>query len=175
LHKPAIIRRLVEFPYLPSPTSVIKAALSMVEIKPHEVFADLGCGDGAVLTEVAKRFGVFCVGLEVNPALAMLARKKAKDHGVKHLVDIVCSDLFAVDFSRFNVIYVYPFPPIVPKLSEKIIAKCLNGTRILVHDYCLNGIQPAKVFKYLKGIFTFIRCTFTFYNIAREHRENVDF
>jgi SAM-dependent methyltransferase len=150
LNESALIRRLVEFPYFPSPASVIEAALNMVEVKPHEVFADLGCGDGAVLTEVAKRFGVFCVGLEVNPALAMLTRKKAKDQGVKHLVDIVCSDLFTVDFSRFNVIYVYPFPPIVPKLSEKIIAECLKGTRILVHDYRLNGIQPAKSIQILE-------------------------
>lgn len=144
MHESAIIRRFVEFPYLPSPASVIEAALSMVEIKPHEVFADLGCGDGAVLIEAAKKFGVFCVGLEVNPALAMLAHRKAENRGVKHLVDIVCSDLFTVDFSRFNVIYVYPFPPIVPKLSEKIIAECLKGARILVHGHLLNGIEPAK-------------------------------
>jgi len=144
LNEPALIRRLMEFPYLPSPASVIRAALNMVVIKPHEVFADLGCGDGAVLIEAAKKFGVFCVGFEVNPALAVLAHKKAENHGVKHLVDVVCSDIFTIDFSRLNVIYVYPFPPIVPKLSEKIIAECSKGTRILVHDHRLNGIEPAK-------------------------------
>jgi hypothetical protein len=72
----------------------------MVVIKPHEVFADLGCEDGAVLIEAAKKFGVFC------------------------------SDIFTIDFSRLSVIYVYPFPPIVPKLSEKIIAECSK-----VHGY----------------------------------------
>lgn len=88
MNEPALVRRLMEFPYLPSPASVIRAALNMVVIKPHEVFADLGCGDGAVLIEAAKKFGVFCVGFEVNPALAILAHKKAENHGVKHLVNI---------------------------------------------------------------------------------------
>ncbi|MEM0007671.1 MAG: methyltransferase domain-containing protein [Candidatus Bathyarchaeia archaeon] len=140
----AIVRRLVEFPYLPSPASVIDAALNMVEVKPDEVFADLGCGDGSVLIKAAKKFGVYCVGFEVNPALVKLAHKKAEIAGVKHLIDVVCSDLFTIDFSRLNVIYVYPFPPIIPKLSEKIMNEGKRGTRVLVHDHSLHGLQPAK-------------------------------
>ncbi|MEM3789044.1 MAG: methyltransferase domain-containing protein [Candidatus Bathyarchaeia archaeon] len=144
MQESAIIKRLVEFPYLPSPLSVIEAALSMVEVKPYEVFADLGCGDGSVLIEAAKKFGVYCVGFEVNPTLVTLAHKKAEIAGVKHLIDIVCSDLFTIDFSRFNVIYVYPFPPIIPRLSEKIVCECRKGTRVLVHDYSLSGLKPTK-------------------------------
>ncbi|MEM1540908.1 MAG: class I SAM-dependent methyltransferase, partial [Candidatus Bathyarchaeia archaeon] len=128
----AIIRRLVEFPYLPSPSSVIQTALNMVEVKPHEVFADLGCGDGSVLIEAAKKFGVYCVGFEINPVMVKLANKKAKIAGVKHLIDIVCSDLFTIDFSKLDVIYVYPFPPIISRLSEKIMAECKKGARVLV-------------------------------------------
>ncbi|PMB74086.1 hypothetical protein C0199_01325 [Candidatus Bathyarchaeota archaeon] len=116
----------------------------MIEIKPNEVFADLGCGDGAVLVEAAKRFGVFCVGFEINRALAKIAHKKAENEGVKHLIEIVYSDLFTIDLSRLNVIYVYPFPPIISRLSEKIMSECQKGTRVLIHDYNLNGLKPVK-------------------------------
>ncbi|MEM2202627.1 MAG: class I SAM-dependent methyltransferase [Candidatus Bathyarchaeia archaeon] len=151
----AIIRRLVEFPYLPSPSSVIQTALNMVEVKPHEVFADLGCGDGSVLIEAAKKFGVYCVGFEINPVMVKLANKKAKIAGVKHLIDIVCSDLFTIDFSKLDVIYVYPFPPIISRLSEKIMAECKKGARVLVHDHSLHGLPLTKSIQiFERGIHT---------------------
>ncbi|MEM1563080.1 MAG: methyltransferase domain-containing protein [Candidatus Bathyarchaeia archaeon] len=155
MQESAIIRRLVEFPYLPSPSSVIKAALNMVEVKPNEVFADLGCGDGSILIEAAKKFGAFCVGFEINPVLVKLARKKVENAKLKHLIDVVYSDLFTADLSKFNVIYVYPFPPIIPRLSEKIINECRKGTRVLVHDHSLNGLKPTKSIQiFERGIHT---------------------
>jgi|YelNatPaOPRAMG01_1025707.scaffolds.fasta_scaffold91857_2 precorrin-6B methylase 2 len=140
----ALVRRLLEFPYLPSSLSVIDAALNMVEVKPKEIFADLGCGDGTVLVRAAEKFRTYCVGFEINPSLALLARRKAKTFGVGFLVDVVCADLFTVDLSKFNVIYVYPSPTIIDKLSEKITQECSKGTRILVHDYPLKGLNPSK-------------------------------
>ncbi|MEM0057978.1 MAG: class I SAM-dependent methyltransferase [Candidatus Bathyarchaeia archaeon] len=140
----ALLRRLLEFPYLPSPLGVIEAALNMVKVKPDSVFADLGCGDGRVLIKAAEKFGIYCVGFEINPILAALARRNIKDFGVGHLVDVVCADIFTVDFSKFNAIYVYPFPTIIDKLSEKIAIECSRGTQILVHDYPLKGLNPSQ-------------------------------
>ena len=143
----AFVRRFLEFPYLPSPLSVVDAALNMVEVKPGEIFADLGCGDGTVLVRAAEKFRTYCVGFEINPSLALLARRNAKTFGVSFMVDVVSADLFTVDLSRFNVIYVYPFPTIIDRLSEKITLECSKGTRILVHDYPLKGLNPAKSIK----------------------------
>ncbi|MEM2781041.1 MAG: hypothetical protein QW791_09320 [Candidatus Bathyarchaeia archaeon] len=84
----AFVRRPLEFPYLPSPLCVVDAALNMVEVKLGEVFADLGCGDGTVLVRAAEKFGTYC---EINPALAKLACRKAKNFGVGFLVDVVCA------------------------------------------------------------------------------------
>ncbi len=143
----AFVRRLLEFPYLPSPLSVVDAALNMVEVKPGEVFADLGCGDGTVLIRAAEKFGIYCVGFEINPDLAMLARWRAKNSVVGFLVDVVCADVFTVDLSKFSIMYVYPFPTIIDSLSEKIAIECSKDTRILVHDYPLKGLNPAKSIK----------------------------
>jgi len=140
----ALVRRLLEFPYLPSSLDVVDAALDLIEVKPGEIFVDLGCGDGRVLVRAAKKLGVYCIGFEINPNLALLAHRRAKDFGVGHLVDVVCADIFTLDFSRFNVIYVYTFPTILEKLSKKIIEECSEGTRVLVHDYPLKGLNPVR-------------------------------
>ena len=63
------------------------------------------------------------------------------------MVDVVCADLFTMDLSKFNVIYVYPFPTIIDRLSEKIATECRKGTRVLVHDYPLKGLNPTKSIK----------------------------
>lgn len=140
----ALVRRLLEFPYPPSPLSVVEAALSMVKVKPGDVFTDLGCGDGRVLIKAAGKVRIYCVGFEINSVLATLARRNIEGSGVGYLIDIVCADIFTVGLSRFNVIYIYPFPTIVDKLSEKIAVECSRGTQILVHDYPLRGFNPSQ-------------------------------
>jgi len=141
----SIARILSEFPYLRSPIHVIDKALEIADLSRNDVFADLGCGDGAVLLRAAERFGVFSVGFEIDPAFVQIARRRAKSTGLQDLIDIIHSDLFSADLSRLNVIYIYPSPLIIERLSSKILAECIEGTRILVHDYPLRLLQPVKV------------------------------
>jgi SAM-dependent methyltransferase len=58
------------------------------------VVMDVGCGDGAFLLQAASRFGCQCYGLEIDAALAELAREKAKERKVWHLTRIFDEDLF---------------------------------------------------------------------------------
>jgi len=141
----ALTRILSEFPYLRSPIAVIDKALEAADLSRREIFADLGCGDGVVLIRAAERFGVFSVGFEINPILVRIAQKRIKSANLQDLVDVVRSDLFLADLSRFDVIYVYPSPLVIEKLSRKILDECAGGTRILVHDYPLRLLKPVKV------------------------------
>ena len=141
----SIARILSEFPYLRSPIHVIDKALEIADLSRKDVFADLGCGDGAVLLRAAEKFGVFSVGFEIDPVFVQIASRRAKSAGLQDLIDIIHSDLFSADLSRLNVIYIYPSPLIIERLSRKILAECIEGTRILVHDYPLRLLQPVKV------------------------------
>ena len=139
-----LLNMLREFPYLPSPLSVINAALNLANFRLDDVFADLGCGDGTVLIRAAERFEVFSVGFEIDSKLVNIARVNVRAAGLKRLVEVVHSDLFRVDLSKFSVVYVYPYPPVVKSLSEKIASECSCGSRVLVHDYALDGLHSAK-------------------------------
>jgi len=143
----ALVRILSEFPYLRSPLKVIDKALEIANISENDVFADLGCGDGAVLLRAAERFRVFSVGFEINPALVQIARRRVRSAGLQDLIDIVHSDMFSACLSRFSVIYIYPSPIVIQRLSSKILAECVEGTRVLVHDYPLKILQPINVVK----------------------------
>lgn len=139
-----ISRMLTEFPYLPSPIQVIDAALDLAKLNPKDVMADLGCGDGEVLLRAAKKFGIFSVGFELDERLLKIAKKRIIEAGLSHLISLIEADLFQVDVSRFSIIYVYPFPSIIKRLSLKLLRECRRGTRILIHDYLLEGLSPIK-------------------------------
>ena len=151
--KSLILRIFQEFPYLPSPLSVVDVALDLAEFKPKDVFVDLGCGDGTVLIRAAERFSIFSVGFEIDGRLVKIAQVNAKASRLKNLIEIVHADLFKVDISRFNVVYVYPYPPVVESLSEKIARECKKGSRIIVHDYALKNLQPTKTLQIPGGAF----------------------
>ncbi|MBO3810020.1 MAG: class I SAM-dependent methyltransferase [Candidatus Brockarchaeota archaeon] len=137
-------RMLSEYPFSPSPVQVVDAALELAEPCFKDVLVDLGCGDGTVLVRAAGRFRVFSVGLELDARLVEKARRRVREAGLSHMVDIVNADLFQVDLSRFSLVYVYPFPPVVRRLSLKILDECRRGTRILVHDHPLEKMEPLK-------------------------------
>ena len=139
-----VSRMLIEFPYLPSPTQVVDTALELVDLRRRDVLEDLGCGDGTVLLRVAERFGLFSVGFELDERLLRIAKKRIMESGLSHLISLVKADLFQIDVSRFSLIYVYPFPSIIRRLSIKLSNECRRGTRILVHDYPLEGLIPLK-------------------------------
>ncbi|MBO3842866.1 MAG: class I SAM-dependent methyltransferase [Candidatus Brockarchaeota archaeon] len=139
-----VSRMLSEFPYLSSPIQVVDAALDLAELHSTDVLTDLGCGDGSVLLRAAERYGVFSVGFELDCRLINIARRRVREAGLNHMVNLIQADLFRVDLSRFKVIYVYPFPSIVKGLTIKLLNECLRGTRILVHDHPLEGLEPLK-------------------------------
>ena len=49
-----LLRMLLDYPFLPTPLSVIDAALELITLDEGDVFADLGCGEGTVLIQAAK-------------------------------------------------------------------------------------------------------------------------
>jgi tRNA1(Val) A37 N6-methylase TrmN6 len=102
---------------------------------------------------ISCEYGQAVISVFIDLALAKIARKNAKMARLEHLIEIVNVDLFAVDLSKLNVIYVYSFPPIIQKLSEIIISECQGGTRILVHNHPLMVLCPAKSILILEGEF----------------------
>jgi len=144
-------RMLSDYPYSPSPVQIVDAALELAEPCLKDVLVDLGCGDGTVLIRAAGRFRVFSVGLELDAGLVETARRRVREAGLSHMVDIVHTDLFQTDLSRFSLVYAYPFPPIVRRLSLKILDECKSGTRIVVHDHPLEKLEPLKTISLPSG------------------------
>jgi len=63
-----ILSVLTGSPYVRTHKKPLIAAFELLNLKPGEKLVDLGCGDGAVLLEAARR-GLRAEGWEINPFL----------------------------------------------------------------------------------------------------------
>ena len=57
--------------------------LEMAQVKSGDVIYDLGSGDGRILIQAAKRYGVKGVGVEIDADLV----QKARDNAFREKVD----------------------------------------------------------------------------------------
>jgi SAM-dependent methyltransferase len=71
-----------------TPLSAFRRALELAQVTADDVVYDLGCGDGRLLVEAARCFGVRAVGVEIHPKRAQQARDAAQRGGVGHLVTV---------------------------------------------------------------------------------------
>eukprot|EP00404_Azadinium_spinosum_P032614 CAMPEP_0180576704 /NCGR_PEP_ID=MMETSP1037_2-20121125/11558_1 /TAXON_ID=632150 /ORGANISM="Azadinium spinosum, Strain 3D9" /LENGTH=117 /DNA_ID=CAMNT_0022594433 /DNA_START=78 /DNA_END=428 /DNA_ORIENTATION=+ len=72
-------------PFVPCAASRIPYILQAARITAEDVLYDLGCGDGVVLHEAARRCGCRCVGLDIDVPCLEAAQARARELGVSEL------------------------------------------------------------------------------------------
>lgn len=132
-------------PFVPSPVPVIQQMLKLADLKPGEVLFDLGAGDGRTVMMAAKSFGARAVGVELREDLAKKALSTIHDNGLADRVTIVNGDLFAVNLTSADVVFLYLTTSANEKIRPKLETELKKGVRIVSHDYEIVGWKPAKV------------------------------
>ncbi len=132
-------------PYVPSPPQVIRQMLILAELRPGEVFFDLGAGDGRTVIMAAKDFGARAVGVELREDLVKKALGSVYEQGLQDRVTIVNGDMFSVDLTSADVIFLYLTTSANEKVKPKLEAELKLGVRVVSHDYEIVGWKPVKV------------------------------
>jgi predicted RNA methylase len=130
---------------------VVQRMLELAELKPGEVLFDLGAGDGRTVIMAAKTFGARAVGVEMREDLAKRAMSVLHDNGLSDRVTIVNGDMFRVDLSAADVVYLYLTTSANEKVKPKMEAELKKGVRVISHDYEVVGWKPAKVENFVEN------------------------
>jgi cyclopropane fatty-acyl-phospholipid synthase-like methyltransferase len=131
-------------PFVPSPMQVVNRMLELAEFKKGDVLYDMGSGDGRIVIQAAKQYGVRGVGVDLNPELVERAKKNAVQEGVSHLVEFRAADGLTVDISEATVVTLYMFKWFNNQLRPKL-QKLKPGSRIVAHDFDIDDWKPTKV------------------------------
>jgi SAM-dependent methyltransferase len=141
-----------EVPFVRSTPAVIDKMLEMARVQSGDVIYDIGSGDGAIIIRAAKRYGVKCVGIEIDRELVARARDLAFREKVEHLVEFRAQDALTVDVSPATVVTLYMLPEFNAKIRPILDRQLRPGSRVVSHDYPIEGWVPDRV-ETVKGDF----------------------
>jgi len=132
-------------PFVASPTPVVRQMLILAELKPGETLYDLGSGDGRAVIMAAKDFGARSVGVELREDLVKRALSNIHELGLETKAHILQNDIFKVDLSEADVVFLYLTTSANEKVKPKLETELKPGARIVSHDYEVLGWKPQKI------------------------------
>lgn len=124
---------------------MVQHMLKLAQLGPGEVLFDLGAGDGRTVIMAAKTFGARAVGVELREDLAKKALSTIHESGLSDRVTIVNGDMFGVNLTSADVVFLYLTTSANEKIKAKMEAELKKSARIVSHDYEIVGWKPKKV------------------------------
>jgi len=136
-------------PYVLTTPTLVGHMLRIANVRPGDIVYDLGCGDGRIVIEAAKRFGCEGYGVDINPQAVAVARENAKAAGVDKFVKFTHGDLFDLDISRATVVTLYLFAEMNLRVKPKLFSELAEGARVVSHDFDMGkGWPPDKQYDF---------------------------
>jgi len=132
-------------PFVATPIPVVRQMLILAELKPGDILFDLGSGDGRAVIMATQDFGATSVGVELRDDLAKRALDNIQKLDLNEKTKIIQKDIFTVDLSSANVVFLYLTTSANERIKPKLEAELKLGTRIVSHDYEILGWKAKKV------------------------------
>jgi SAM-dependent methyltransferase len=130
--------------YVSTSRAKIAAFIKAVPMKADQTLVDLGCGDGRVLREAKKRYGVRTIGYEINPLAYLKARLCSFG---PNKIKIKRENFWEADLSGADVVFCYLYPDVMKKLAAKLAAGLKPGVVVVSSNFALPGFVPSSVLR----------------------------
>jgi SAM-dependent methyltransferase len=126
--------------WVPTPPELVEKMLDMAGVTTDDVVVDLGSGDGRTVIAAARR-GARAIGVEFNPDLVELSRKRAAEAGVADKAAFVVGDMYRADLSEATVLALFLTPEHLDGLQQNFLAM-KPGTRIVMNTFPVTDWEP---------------------------------
>ena len=130
--------------FLPTPTSIAERMLELAQVRSNDVLYDLGCGNGQIVVTAAKRYGIRCVGVDIDPQRIAEAKANARREGVKHLVKFLQQDAKTAVVTPATIVTLYLTELGSAKVGQRLNGQLRPGTRVVSRDCEIPGWVPEK-------------------------------
>ena len=128
----------------PSPLEVVSAMLELAGVGPADVVYDLGCGDGRIVIEAARRYGARGVCVEIDPQLLAEARANAAAAGVSPGIRFLEQDLLQTNLGDATVVMLFLSGSMNLRLRPKLQNELAPGARVVSHWHRMGDWTPER-------------------------------
>jgi hypothetical protein len=126
--------------WVPTPSELVNKMIEIADVTAKDYVIDLGSGDGRLVIASAK-LGARALGIEYNPDLVELSKRKAEEAGVSNLAKFIQTDFFEYDLSEATVITMFLLPDINLKLRP-LLLDLKPGTKIVSNTFTMGEWEP---------------------------------
>ena len=126
--------------WVPTPDVTVERMLDIAKVTSQDYVMDLGSGDGRNIIAAAKR-GAQALGVEYNPDMVALSKRRAAEAGVAEKALFVQGDMYEADISKASVMALFLLPDNMNKLLPKFLA-LKPGSRIVSNTFSMEGWLP---------------------------------
>jgi SAM-dependent methyltransferase len=126
-------------PYVATPMPVVRRMLTLAGVTSEDLLVDLGCGDGRIVVEAAKRHGARGVGVDLDPQRIAESRQLAEKEGVLDRVEFRVEDATATELEGATVVTLYLLPESNALMRPILERRLAPGTRVVSHNYEVPG------------------------------------
>jgi SAM-dependent methyltransferase len=138
-------------PFVTTPEAAVTRLLELAETGADDRVYDLGSGDGRIVIAAARDFGASGVGVEIDPHLVRLARRKAEQAGVAGRVRFMEGDLFAVDLREATVVTLFLRDSVNRRLRPRLWQQLAPGTPVVSYRYDMGPEWTPERVEVLEG------------------------
>ena len=129
-------------PFLPTMKKQRKDALDLLDLKPGQVFVDLGSGDGRLLVLAAQR-GLKVVGYEINPFLWLYSWLRTRRYGRQ--VKIKLQSFWRADLSAVDGVFVFLITNHMERLDRLLAGRGgKKDLKVVSHAFRIPGQKSAQ-------------------------------
>ncbi|MGD9946387.1 MAG: class I SAM-dependent methyltransferase [Burkholderiaceae bacterium] len=130
--------------WLPTPEPMIRRMMLMANVSARDKVVDLGSGDGRIAIAAARDFGARAHGIEFNPDMVELSRRRSAEAGLAERATFERGDVFVVDFSDATVVTTYLLPILNLRLRPTLM-RMKPGTRIVSYTFDMGSWEPDEI------------------------------
>ena len=131
-------------PWVPTRSFDVQRIAALAQIQPNQIFYDIGCGDGKILSAIAKAGGR-AKGLEIAllPYLLAKIRGLFLPRGLRYQVKY--QNFWHADLSDADAVYFFLMPKILNRVKDKLTRELRPGAKIISYVWPIPGLTPIKI------------------------------
>lgn len=141
-----IIANAYGAPFVPTPMKAVRRMLELAAIKPGEVVADIGCGDGRLPILADQVYHAQAFGFELSPPIYLYAKLRIAFKKIKTKALIAFKDSRYINLSDVDAVVLFMMPdPLRNFWKQKFEHELKPSARVISYAFSVQGWNPSHV------------------------------